>query len=220
MNTRYNCPGAICLAAAGLLAASVAHAQTAGDITIRFGGSHVNPNASNGQVRPDLAPGGGLDIKNASQISGGVTYFFSPNLALDVPIAPAFRHDLVGTGTLAPAGKLGEVSNLPIQAILQYRFGQSSDTLRPFVGLGATYVVVTSAKTAGPLTPLSLDLDNSLGAAVQIGASWALTPQWSIEAAAIKSSLSVKGSLSSGQTLSIKLKPTVLSLSAVYKFGS
>ena len=61
-------------------------------------------------------------MKSATQLSGGITYMVTEHLAVDLPVALPFRHDLVGAGAIAGVGKIGDVKVLPITVFGQYRF--------------------------------------------------------------------------------------------------
>ena len=77
------------------------------------------------------------------------------NLALDLPLATPFKHDLVGDGAIAGVGKLGSTKAIPATLMLQYRFNEANAAFRPYVGLGVTYAHFYGEKTTATLNGLT-----------------------------------------------------------------
>ena len=114
-----------------LLAATAAHAQSAGSLLLRGGVTQIRPNVSSGDLSAPSPAGTKIDIDSATQIGGGITMMLTDNVAVDLPLALPFKHDIVGAGAIAGSGKLGEVKALPITLLGQYRFMEATSTLRP-----------------------------------------------------------------------------------------
>src|SRR5438477_8968120 len=119
-NTMTHHVKCIALAAAALLATG-AQAQSAGSILVRVGATQITPHVKSGDLTAPSLPGTQADIKSASQLSGGITYMVTDNIAVDVPLALPFTHDIVGAGAISGVGKIGEVRALPITVLGQYR---------------------------------------------------------------------------------------------------
>ena len=93
------------------------------------------------------------------------TYFFSPNLAVEVLAAAPFSHD-IHHPTFAV--KLGETEHLPPTFSLQYHFN-TEGLFHPYVGVGLNYTLFFDEETTSALPDTTLSLDSSFGLAAQIG---------------------------------------------------
>ena len=112
----------IIAAAAALAACGLASAQSAGSWMARVGVTHLSPDVSSGNLSAPSFPNTKVDAGSNTQLGGGITYMVTDNLALDVPLATPFKHDLSGAGAIAGVGKLGSTKAIPATLMLQYRF--------------------------------------------------------------------------------------------------
>ena len=117
--------GALAALLAGL-STTGAFAQAAGSIVVYGGAGQINPKVDSGDLSAPSAPGTKIDVKKASSFIGGVTYYWSDNISIDLPIAAPFTHDVVGAGAIQGVGKIGTVKSLPITLLGQYRFGEAT----------------------------------------------------------------------------------------------
>src|SRR5437868_7065072 len=117
-------------AAATLLASGAAFAQAAGSVIVYAGAAQITPQVESGDLTAPSLAGTKVDVKKASSFVGGVTYFWTDNISIDLPIAAPFKHDVVGAGAIDGTGKLGTVKSLPMTLLAQYRFGDASSTFR------------------------------------------------------------------------------------------
>ena len=149
------------------------------------------------------------------------------NIAIDVPLALPFTHEIVGAGAISGVGKIGEVRALPITVLGQYRFLEAKSAFRPYVAAGLTYAkfykekseASLTAMTGGsPASPTTLKVDSKLAATIGIGGSFMVNERCFIEGTFTKTFLKTTTSLSTGQTLDAKLDPTSLSLAVGYRF--
>lgn len=215
----------LAIAAAALLSHN-ALAQSAGTWLGRIGMTTITPHVSGGVMSAPSFPNSKTDAGAATQGSVGLTYMYTDNISVDLPLAPAFTHKLYGAGALAGMGQVGQVDSLPISVFFQYRFFEASSTFRPYVGLGATYAYFTNPKGSAALTaltnpggaPTTLTVDSQFIVTPQIGASIALTDKWSVDVAYTQSILKTTTHLSTGQTSDINLDPSSLSVSFGFKF--
>jgi outer membrane protein len=216
MNSKQLWAAAACLALAG-----AAQAQSAGTWLARIGATQIRPQVSSGDLSAPSLAGTQADVKSASQLSGGITYMVDDHLSIDLPLALPFKHDIVGAGAVAGVGKIGEVKALPITLLAQYRFLDPQSALRPYVGVGLTYAkffkarstAALSALTGGsPTDPTTLKVDSRFGATAEIGASYAFGGNWFIDASVTKTLLKTTTTLSTGQTMDIKLDPVSFSV--------
>jgi outer membrane protein len=217
----------LAVASAVLAFAAAAQAQSAGSVAWRVGGTQISPSVTSGNL--SLAPAGTLvDVESASSLSGGITYMLTDNIALDVPLALPFKHTINGAGSfLGGVGKLAETKVLPATALLQYRFGAVNASFRPYVGAGLTYAMffnetstlALTAATGGTKTnPTTATFKDKLAASVQLGVNLQVSPKWFVDASYIYTPLETRGTLSTGQTIDVKLNPSTLSFGVGAKF--
>ncbi|RZL35403.1 MAG: OmpW family protein [Rubrivivax sp.] len=214
-------------AAATLLASSGAFAQAAGSIVVYGGAAQISPQVDSGDLTAPSLAGTKIDVKKASSFVGGVTYYWTDNISIDLPIAVPFKHDVVGAGAIQGTGKLGTVKSLPITLLAQYRFGDANSALRPFVGAGPTYGYffkpratatlsgITGGTTANPTT---LSMKRRLGATLEAGVAYNVTKDWSASLSVTKTFIKTTGSLSTGQTIETSLDPVSIKFGVGYRF--
>lgn len=213
--------------AVALAAGATASAQSAGNWLVRAGATHIAPDVSSGNLTAPSLPGTQADVDSATQLSGGVTYMVTDQWSVDLPLALPFRHDITGAGAIAGVGKIAQTKALPVTLLAQYRFGAPSDKLRVYLGAGPTYAkffkerstAVLSGLTGGtPTNPTTLSIESKLVPTVQIGASYAVNERWFVDASVTKTFLKTRATLSTGQTLDMKLDPVSVSLAVGYRF--
>ncbi len=215
----------LAITAAALLT-QTACAQSAGTWMGRIGLTTLTPEVTGGLLSAPSFSNSRTDVGAANQISGGITYMYTDNLSVDVPIAPPFTHKLYGAGALKGAGEVGQVDALPASIFIQYRFLEANSTFRPYVGIGATYAYFFNAKGNAALTaltnpggpPTKVTVDSQFILTPQVGISAALSDKWSLDLVYTKSILKTTTHLSTGQTADINLDPSSVSLSLGFKF--
>lgn len=214
-------------AAAALLAAGSAFAQSAGSIVVYGGAVQINPQVESGDLSAPSLPGTKVDVKKASQFAGGITYYWTDNISIDLPISAPFKHDVVGDGAIAGVGKLGTVKSLPMTLLGQYRFGEANSTFRPFIGAGITYgkffkpkaTATLSGITGGtPSNPTLLSMKSKLGTTLELGGAYNITHDWSASLSVTKTFIKTTGSLSTGQTIETTLDPVSIKFGVGYRF--
>ena len=141
--------------AAALAACELASAQLAGSWLARVGVTHLAPDVNSGNLSAPSFPNTKVDAKSNTQLGGGITYMLTDNLAVDVPLATPFKHDLTGDGAIAGVGKLGSTKAIPATLMMQYRFNEANAAFRPYVGLGVTYAYFYDEKTTATLNGLT-----------------------------------------------------------------
>jgi len=219
------------IAAAALCIAGSSFAQTAGTWMVRAGAANITPSVTSGCLSaPDFGDGPTgctkSDVGADTQLAGGITYMLTNNVAIDVPVALPFKHKIIGAGSMAGSGDLGEVQALPITLFVQYRFMEPSAKFRPYIGLGATYAYFFNAQGSGRLTattnpggpPTKLTVDSKFILTPQIGATLALNDKWFVDVSYSKSKLSTTTNMSTGQKMNVDLDPASYSIAIGYKF--
>lgn len=161
-----------------LATAPFAYAQKAGDIIGFVGGAYIAPNASLGatnSVGPASIPfnaalaGSSASIGGVStvtlsalymvtdHIAGEFTIGLPPKLTLDVQLASGAHPGAATANALTPS------------LIGKYLFNDPKDALRPYLGIGVSYVSFSnvSANTSDPL------IANLAGSSASLSSSWA-----------------------------------------------
>jgi outer membrane protein len=215
------------LVAAGLLAACAVHAQPAGSLIVRVGATDIAPDTKSGNLTAPSFAGTKASVASDLQPTAGVTWMWSSNLSLDVPLAAGFTHDINGDGAIAGVGKIGQVKALPITVLAQYRFLAADSAVWPYLGIGPTYARFSDGRSTAALTaltggtpakPTTLSVQSKWTFTAQVGLAWRLSPKWSIDTAVMKTPLKTRTTLSTGQTLDATLDPTSVSVGVGYRF--
>lgn len=210
-----------------LACAAAAQAQTAGTWMVRGGATTITPNVSSGDLTAPSLVGTKSSVGNSTRVSGGITYMLDNNISIDVPLAVPFKHDISGDGAIAGVGKIADVKALPATLLAQWRFMDATSAFRPYVGAGITYAYFFGARSTSTLTaisggtpsnPTTLSIDSKWAATVQLGAAFSIDKSWFVDASYTYTPLSTRNTLSTGQTLDIKLDPSSFSLAVGYKF--
>ncbi len=217
------------MAGAALLAGAplAVQAQTAGSWMVRGGVTQIAPSVTSGNLTSPSFANTQVDVRSATQLSGGLTYMLNDHWAVDVPLALPFKHDVVGAGAIAGVGKIGEVKALPITVFAQYRFLEPQAKVRPYVGLGLTYAkffkergtAALNGLTGGtPASPTTLSAESKFGLTPQVGVSIALNDHWFVDLAYYKTFVKTRNTLSTGQHVDVKLNPNVYAIGIGYRF--
>ncbi len=227
MKTKHLNLAGLLSAALLMAAAGQAQAQAAGTFTVRAGATTVMPNVTSGDLSAPSLEHTRIDVEKATQVSGGITYMWTDNIAIDLPLGIPFKHKVVGAGAIDGAGTIGTVKSLPITLALQYRLGEASTKVRPYVGLGAVYAHFSDSKgtaalnalTGGtPANPTSMKMDSKAGALTQLGVAIKVWDKWSVDFSVNKIFLKTTGHLSTGQNIDAKLDPVAVQLGVGYTF--
>lgn len=210
-----------------LACAAAAQAQTAGTWMVRGGATKITPNVSSGDLTAPSLAGTKSSVGSSTRLSGGITYMWDNNISFDLPVAVPFEHDISGDGAIAGAGKIATVKALPATVLAQWRFMDPTSAFRPYVGVGITYAHFYGARSTSTLTaisggtpsnPTTLSIDSKWAPTVQLGGAFAVDKNWFVDASYTYTQLSTRNTLSTGQTLDIKLDPSSFSLAVGYKF--
>ncbi len=212
------------LATAG---SAAAHGQADGSWLVRASVTNITPDVTSGDLSAPSLPGTKSDVGGSTRMGGGIAYIVNDHFSLDVPLVLPFKHALTGDGAIAGVGKIGEVKVLPMTLFAQFRFGEPTTAFRPYVGAGPTYAkffkerstATLSALTGGtPSNPTTLSVESKLVPTIQLGASWTLNERWFVDAMVAKTFLKTRTTLSTGQTLDIKLDPMTVSVGVGMRF--
>ena len=195
----------IAATAAVVIFSSTANAYEKGDWLLRVGVGNVDPKSDNGEVAS-------VDSGTALVFNG--TYFFTPNVGFEILAASPFSHDikLAADGT-----KVGEVKHLPPTFSLQYHF-DTGGAFKPYVGAGLNYTLFFDEKTEGPLSGLSLKLDDSVGFAAQLGADFDVSDRMFVNFDVRWIDINTDAELEGAALEEVEIDPLVYSLTLGWSF--
>lgn len=181
---KYKSKIGVCMASLGILLSSVSVevlAAEAGDLIIRGRVINISPD-----VDSDDALGAGsntpVDVDSATTIEVDFTYMLNQNVGFELILATA-KHDISGDGNLSALGGIGETGVLPPTLTAQYHFSPTA-SMRPYAGVGVNYTLFYDEDTTSSLTnglgagKTDLDLDSSLGMALQAGVDIDVSNGW------------------------------------------
>ena len=191
-----------------------------------MGLTQVSPSVSSGNLSAPSLPGSQIGITNNSQLTLAFNYAITDNIILHLPIGFGFKHNINGAGSIAGVGKLGDTKALPITLMGQYRFLNANAAFRPFVGAGASYVKFYNTNGTGVLTALTnpggpatgLSFASKLAPTVQLGGIFNINESWFLEASYSKTFLNTRGTLTTGQTIDVRIDPSAYSFQVGYKY--
>jgi len=220
------------LAAGALLAlvASPALAYEAGTWVLRAGVGVVAPDSDN-LVIDDGVDTITVNVDDGTSLTLMGTYMFSPNWGFDVLASWPFNHDInvsiinnVDPGFNPVSAKIAETDHLPPTFSMQYHF-LPDGTFQPYVGAGVNYTTFLSTDVEQALVDLGIDdidLDDSFGLALQLGADWTFGNGWLVNFDLrwidIESDLEATALGVTGELGTVKIDPWVYSINLGYSF--
>lgn len=195
-------------------------------LMVRLRGLGVIPDASGNNITANGAPiTGGIDIDNSVVPELDLTYFFTSHLAAELILAVT-PHDIDGKGTIL--GDLGDAWLLPPTLLMQYHFNPGGK-FKPYIGAGVNYTVFFGQDHSGAtlqnagLTVSDIDLDNSFGGALQIGADIHLRDNLYLNIDAKKLWLDTEATVSTTAGVTVKadvdIDPWIFGVGLGWKFG-
>lgn len=222
MTTRFQ----VLALAAALVASGGAFAQKAGSFSVQLGVTNLAPSVSSGDLTAPSLPNTQATVSSDTEGTGAINYMVTDNFALSVPIGYGFTHDVSGAGAIAGVGTLATTKVLPITLLGQYRFMAPDAKFRPYVGVGVTYArfydtngtAVLSALTNPGGAATTISFESKWAPTVQLGLTYNLNEKWFLDASYTKTFIKTRGTLSTGQTLDMRLDPNSYTLAVGYKF--
>lgn len=187
--------------------AGPAQAYEKGDWLLRVGAGMVDPASDNGDV---------VSVDSATTLIFNGSYFFTPNIALEVLAAAPFSHDIHDpTGSV----KLAETKHLPPTFSLQYHFN-TQGKFHPYVGAGLNYTTFFDEETTSALPAgATLSLDDSFGLALQLGADFDLTDKMFLNVDVRWADIDTEASIPQVPlTFDVDIDPMVYSIALGWKF--
>lgn len=162
----------------------------------------------------------GGHVKTTSQPApeADFSYFFTDNIAAEL-ITATTRHTMKATGTAVGSVDVGSTWVLPPTVTLQYHF-MPHERFSPYVGAGVNLTMFYASHPSGP-TVTSLKVDDSVGAALQVGFDYNVTGHWFANVDVKQIFVSTKAHLNTALgpvTAKTSLDPLVVGFGIGYRF--
>lgn len=163
-----------------------------------------------------------LNIRGGAHISDDVmpeidfSYFFTPNLAVEV-ICCASKHAIKGRGAIDGL-RIGDTWVIPATVTAQYHF-TNFGAFKPYVGAGVNYSIYFN-EDGGPGIS-RLKLKNSVGVAAQVGFDYMIDEHWGLNVDVKKIYMEPKIRLNAGGADvrgRAKINPWVVGAGVTYRF--
>ena len=192
---------------AGLALVSMpAAAYEKGDWLLRVGVGAVDPKSNNSEI---------VSVDDGAALVFNGTYFLTPNIGFEILAATPFSHDIT---LVSDGSKAGETKHLPPTFSLQYHF-MTDGTFRPYAGAGLNYTQFFDEETTGALAGTSLDLDESFGLALQLGADLDLSDRMFLNVDVRYIDIETTATVPEADlSFDVKIDPMVYSLTLGWKF--
>lgn len=209
----------LALLTVSLFCATWAGAHQAGDIIVRMGSATVRPNTGS----DDVLGQGSLHADNNTQLGLTLGYMATDNIGFELLAATPFKHRISLNGA-AVNGDIATVHDLPPTLMAQYYFGNATNKLRPYLGIGVNYTTFfnqhfnDSAKSLG-LHDLSMK--GSWGVAGQAGLDFNLDEHWLLNASLWWINIESRARFAQNNTpfdVKTRLDPWVFMFGAGYRF--
>jgi outer membrane protein len=173
-----------------------------------------------------LTPPAGLRIDSAQTLMIDYVRRIDERWDAEVALGLPPKHDVRGTGALAPYGVLAKVKQAGPTFFLNYKFGSDSDKLRPYVGVGLNYTRFydgesTAANNLAAGGPTQIRLKDSFGYALQTGLNYHLDQRWHVHAGIVVADVETDLTATTGsiaRKTHIDFRPIVYTVGVGYSF--
>jgi len=175
-----------------------------GNWMVRLRGVHLN------SANKD-STGKNLSVSNKWLPEVDLSYFFTPNVAVEGVLTWPQKHTVYSAG--APIGSLKE---LPPTLMLQYHFTDiSNGAIKPYLGVGVNYTRFSSVNIASGAYDVKR---SSVGMALQAGVDFAVTKGFSLNLDVKKVWISTDVMDSTGDIGTFKVDPVLFGVGFGYRF--
>ncbi|MDR1228812.1 MAG: outer membrane beta-barrel protein [Azoarcus sp.] len=178
-----------------------AFAHEPGNFIVRAGAMHIAPDVDSSKIRLNGVDHSGSKAEvpsTTSLLNLTGTWIFAPHLGLELMLGGPVSYDIkikgVSSGNIAN-GSLATVTQQPITASLQFFFLNPKSRFQPYVGVGLNYTSFYDERFKRRQKRLGfrrLELEDSVGWALQAGMDIALTDRLYLNAAAWKIDIDTK----------------------------
>jgi outer membrane protein len=129
----------------------------------------------------------GLTVSDIVLPEVDFSYFFSPNLAVELILTVPQQHDVKSNGT-----KIGTITQLPPTLLAQYHFPMNG--FKPYVGAGINYTKFTTSDIlGGAATPDGSSWGGALQVGVDVPLSGNMYFNFDVKKVFIKTNINVAG---------------------------
>jgi len=226
------------VAVAASLAVVTEAASADEGITLKAGVVEIVPHSSFTPLSGEFLPADalGLHAKDQATLFLGVAYDLGEHLQVDLAGGIPPKHDIqlvvLNRSAVTPAiaaqsgAVVAKVTQFAPNLLLNYRFGDTGDVVRPYLGAGVNYtrfIHTESTATNDALSggPTNIHLTSSFGPAAQAGALIKVNEQWSIVAnwltARVRSKVT-NNTLGVVSTSRVTFKAQAFTLAAAHSF--
>lgn len=199
----------LALAAATLtLLANEVCAQQVGPWLVRARIENLAPANKSDQV-------GGTGASNRLSVSDktipelDISYFFTPNFALELVLTYPQRHTVRLDGT-----DIGSFKHIPPTLLAQYHFMPASQ-FDPYLGVGVNYTNISSVKLLNGAGGLE---HSSVGLALQAGVDYKIDQKWSVNFDVKKVQIRSDVFASGTKISAVKVDPLMIGVGLGYRF--
>ena len=188
------------------MTSSQVFAYGAGDFFTRVGVAKVDPTSNNGEIL-----GADVNVDAETNFAFTLGYRFHDKMGVELLAALPFKHDLQVEGVTD-----GSTKHLPPTLTLQYYpLGGTEARVQPYVGAGINYTLFSDEKTD---IGASLELDDSWGAAGQVGIDLLIDEHWALNAAAWYIDIDSDAKVGGAEAGTVEIDPVVVMAGLSYRF--
>ncbi|TCK84025.1 OmpW family outer membrane protein [Paraburkholderia sp. BL9I2N2] len=226
------------------LFASDAQAQASGSTTLGIGWLRVMPQGNSDPTVVESAggmpvnqtiSGTGAHVGASNAVSLTAEHLFTDHIGVAFLAGSPFTSDLIGNGSWAHYGVIGQSKPLAPVIEVRYHFLPPEAKFRPFLGAGVNYTWYSHTRitngqfigdSCGPGCTTRASLSPSWNPVVEAGMSYALSKHWSINASVtyipLSTTLTTNATTAVGTEIVTKMRiatnPLITHLDIAYTF--
>jgi outer membrane protein len=199
--------------------ASAQATQADGPWLVRLRAINIDPNPSNSQTGTGgFVPSNSINISSTWAPEVDISYFFTPNIALELVLTYPQKHNVSVSG-VPGVGDVGSIKQLPPSLFAQYHFNTGTP-FKPYVGAGLTWFYITDNNLNVNGASILDVRKSNWGFGLQAGLDYALTKNWYLNADVkyiwVETELTDTAGL--GIDTKLKVNPWVWGLGVGYRF--
>lgn len=190
--------------------------RQAGDWIVRAGLGVTAPDGDGQDVPAGNAlglPAGNIDVDDGYAATITVAYMVTDHIGIELLASTPFNHDIDYTGL----GDIAETDQLPPTLSVQYHFGPFG-RIQPYLGAGVNYTIFFNEDTKGAASGTTLNLDDSVGLALQGGFDWHFGNNWLVNADLRWIDIEPDAEINGVDLGDVEIDPYVFSVNVGYNF--
>ena len=190
------------------MTASAATAEQPGPWLVRARVEHLAPANKSDQI-------GGVGASDRLSVSDktipelDISYFFTPNIALELVLTYPQKHTVRLDGT-----DIGSFKHIPPTLLLQYHFLPAAQ-FDPYVGAGINYTNISSVNLLNGAGRLE---HSSVGLALQAGVDYRIDKNWSVNLDVKKVQIGSDVLVAGAKASAVKVDPLMIGVGLGYRF--